>query len=140
MAKPVPQVDEEKTVAHLDEDKPKSSHASTTHGGLDAEVAAASKKLRNPLAGISKEELFRDVEEFAVQKDLVDIVELLKKGALAAQSPKNFENITELSEEDKNFLRLEQTKRWKQPWMMYFMTSVYYCFYFHFFLAILLVD
>jgi len=123
MAKPVPQADEEKPVAQLDEEKQKSSNGSTSYGGLDAEVAAASKKLRNPLAGLSKDELFRDVEQFAAEKGLIDIMELLKNGALAAQSPKDFENIAELSDEDKNYLRLEQTKRWKQPWMMYFMTS-----------------
>ena len=118
MAKPVPQFDEEKP-----EGQRTSSQGSTAVGGLDPEVVDASKKLRNPLAGIPRDELFRDVEEFAAEKNLVDIVDLLKKGALAAQSPKDFENISELSAEDKSFLRLEQTKRWKQPWMMYFMTS-----------------
>jgi len=121
MAKTVPQVDEEKPEVGRD-----SSQGSTTVGGLDAEVVAASKKLRNPLAGIPRDELFHDVEGFAAEKDLIDILDLLKKGALAAQSPKDYENIAELNEEDKHFLRLEQTKRWKQPWMMYFMTSKLY--------------
>ena len=81
------------------------------------------KKLKNPLAGLTQEELFRDVEEFAREKSLEHIVEDLKKGALVAQDPKIFEQLDGLEESDKELLRREKTHRWHQPWMMYFMTS-----------------
>lgn len=80
-------------------------------------------KLRNPLAILTKAELFRDVEQFAMEKDLMHIVDDLKKGALISQNPKGFEGIEELSEEEKESIRHERTHRWDQTFMMYFMTS-----------------
>ncbi|KAI1906800.1 hypothetical protein LOZ12_000944 [Ophidiomyces ophidiicola] len=86
------------------------------------EGAVVNNKLRNPLSGLSRDELFRDVEEFAEEKGLVDILDDLKKGALVAQDPKSFETLEELSTEEKDILRREKTHRWHQPFMMYFMT------------------
>ncbi|KAI1930140.1 hypothetical protein LOZ58_003233 [Ophidiomyces ophidiicola] len=86
------------------------------------EGAVVNNKLRNPLSGFSRDELFRDVEEFAEEKGLVDILDDLKKGALVAQDPKSFETLEELSTEEKDILRREKTHRWHQPFMMYFMT------------------
>ncbi|GAB1193911.1 hypothetical protein APSETT444_003147 [Aspergillus pseudonomiae] len=82
----------------------------------------ANTKLKNPLTGLTREELYRDVEEFAREKDLEDIVDQLKRGALVAQDPKAFEELSELSEGEKELLRREKTHRWSQPFMMYFMT------------------
>ncbi|KMU84012.1 myo-inositol transporter 2 [Coccidioides immitis H538.4] len=79
-------------------------------------------KLRNPLSGMTKDELFRDVETFALEKGLMDVVDDLKKGALIAQDPKSFELLDELSEAEKELLRREKTHKWNQPFMMYFMT------------------
>ncbi|KAJ9666756.1 hypothetical protein H2201_003160 [Coniosporium apollinis] len=44
-------------------------------------------KVSNPLADIPKDLLMRDVEEFATQSGLTDIIPGLKKGALIAQNP-----------------------------------------------------
>lgn len=81
-------------------------------------------KLRNPLSELTREELLRDVEEFAVEKGLTHILDNLKKGALIAQDPKSFESLEDLSEDEKEVLRREKTHRWHQPFMMYFMTSM----------------
>lgn len=83
-------------------------------------------KLRNPLADFSKEELFADVEAFAQEKDLMFAIDDLKKGALIAQDPNVFEALDELSEPEKAIIRREQTHRWSQPFMLYFMTSKHY--------------
>lgn len=80
-------------------------------------------KLKNPLAGLSKEELLADVDAFAREKGLEDALEDLKKGALISQDPKAFESLSELTEADKELIRREKTHRWNQPFMMYFMTS-----------------
>lgn len=90
--------------------------------GRKASVSQAAM-MRNPLSGMTQEELYADVQAFAVEKDLEDIVEDLRRGALIAQDPKHFETMTDLREEDKVALRREKTHRWSQPWMMYFMTS-----------------
>ncbi|KAF2717661.1 hypothetical protein K431DRAFT_333869 [Polychaeton citri CBS 116435] len=77
------------------------------------------EKIRNPLSGIPKDKLFENVEQYANQHGLTDITELLKKGALVAQSPESFELIDELAEEDKQFLRTEKTHRWSHPRTLY---------------------
>ncbi|KAL4992674.1 hypothetical protein BDW68DRAFT_173062 [Aspergillus falconensis] len=86
------------------------------------EETALKTKLHNPLAVLTREQLLKDVEQFAREKDLENILPELRKGALVAQNPRIFEDLPDLSEEDKNFLRREKTHRWHQPFMMYFMT------------------
>ncbi|CEL10457.1 Putative Sugar porter (SP) family MFS transporter [Aspergillus calidoustus] len=88
----------------------------------EPEAVTSTTKQKNPLAGLTTEELFQDVEKFAREKDLEHILPDLKKGALVAQDPKRFEDLSDLTEEDKEFLRREKTHRWHQPFMMYFMT------------------
>ena len=67
-------------------------------------------RIQNPLYGIPRDKLLTQVEEFAREKDLLDVVDLLKKGALLAQTPRDFENIPELDEEDKEVIRKETTR------------------------------
>lgn len=61
----------------------------------------------------------KDVEEFAREKDLTDIVGYLKKGALVAQDPARVENIEMLEEEEKQHLRYEKAHKWKHPLQLY---------------------
>jgi hypothetical protein len=44
----------------------------------------------------------------------------LRKGALAAQSPGAIDQIFELDEAERQFLREEVTHRWKHPKILYF--------------------
>lgn len=85
--------------------------------------ATEAEKQKNPLAGLTKEELLADVEAFAQEKNLQHALDDLKRGALVAQDPKRFESLSELSDHEKDLLRREKTHKWKQPFMMYFMTS-----------------
>jgi hypothetical protein len=80
-----------------------------------------SAKLKNSLSGFTREELLADVGMFAKEKDLEHIIPLLKKGALVAQNPKKFEEIEELDDIEREWLRQEKTHRWNQPKMLYFM-------------------
>jgi hypothetical protein len=103
-----------------------SSQASTS--GRKTEVPGEngvpiSAKLKNPLSGFTREEMLADVELFAKEKDLEDIIPLLKKGALVAQNPKGFESIEELDDTEREWLRQEKSHRWNQPYMLYFMTG-----------------
>jgi hypothetical protein len=70
--------------------------------------------------GIPKDQLLRDVDNFAQENGLTDIVALLRKGALIAQSPNTIDNISELSEDDCEVLRSEKTHRWRHPKILYF--------------------
>ncbi|KAK7043468.1 hypothetical protein R3P38DRAFT_2510089, partial [Favolaschia claudopus] len=76
-------------------------------------------KLANPLHGISREQLLRDVERFAEEKNLKHLLPELRKGALVAQDPRSFESIDILEEEDKYHLRRETTHRYSQTFTLY---------------------
>lgn len=76
-------------------------------------------RIKNPLAGIPKAQLLSNVEQFAKERGMSDISDLLKKGALVAQDPASFEKITELDEDEKTALRREVTHKWSQPRMLY---------------------
>jgi hypothetical protein len=77
-------------------------------------------RIKNPLHGIPKEQLFEDVENFANKYQLTEILPLLQKGALVAQSPTQIDSITELDDADHKALIVEKTKRWRHPWTLYF--------------------
>ena len=62
----------------------------------------------------------RDVETFAQEKGLQEYIELLKKGALVAQDPANFENLDVLDDADREALRYEAAHKWKHPLALYF--------------------
>lgn len=75
----------------------------------------------NPLAGLSREQLFADVEAFCKRHDLMDHIEDFRKGALAAQMPDHVQDLNELSPEDKALLLREHTHKWHQPWQLYWL-------------------
>lgn len=83
--------------------------------------------LRNPLAGMTREELLADVDAFVESKGLTEHREDFRKGALVAQvnnTPGGFEKIEMLTEEDKAILRKEETSRWHQPFALYFLCTL----------------
>merc|ERR1712230_339404 len=92
-------------------------HSVTVDVDLNKNVDA---KVSNPLAGITYEELMHDVEMFAQEKGLEDKTDLIKRGALVAQDPANFENMTLLEEEEKAALRWESEHKWSHPLALYF--------------------
>jgi hypothetical protein len=62
------------------------------------------------LYGIPRDTLMAQVEAFAQEQGMEDITPLLKKGALIAQKPKDFEELPELDESDKEVIRRETTR------------------------------
>lgn len=89
------------------------------HINLNANLQA---KIRNPLAGIPRNALLRNVEKFATDKNLTDDLHLIQKGALVAQDPANYEDLTgefALSEEETTALRSEVLHKWHQPRTLY---------------------
>jgi len=77
-------------------------------------------RIKNPLTGIPKDQLLADADQFAAAHGLSDIRDLMRKGALAAQSPHAIEHIVELDETDREVLRNEVTHRWQHPRTLYF--------------------
>ncbi|KAI7258041.1 MFS transporter [Hortaea werneckii] len=74
---------------------------------------------QNPLAGISTQELEVQVDVFCDKFGFQDHLEVFRKAALVAQNPDKIESIESLTDEDRYWLQLEHTKRWKLPWTMY---------------------
>lgn len=83
-----------------------------------------SQKLRNPLAGLSEQQVLADVDQWCIDHGLTEHQEVFRKGALIArvgQRDDGFEYVSQLSEEEKGWLRHEVSHRWSQPFMLYFL-------------------
>lgn len=76
-------------------------------------------RVRNPLTGIPKHELRQQVDGFCREYGFEDELDTFQKAALVAQRPDEIEVLEELTEDDKHWLRMETTNRWKLPWRMY---------------------
>ena len=72
-------------------------------------------RICNPLAGIPKEVLLDRVARFCEDNNLEDKLEPFQKGALIAQNQRDFELISELTEEDKYYLQREYTRMPMSP-------------------------
>ncbi|KAJ9627039.1 hypothetical protein H2203_003499 [Taxawa tesnikishii (nom. ined.)] len=77
-------------------------------------------EIRNPLVGIPKDILMAQVDNFANKYGVTDVLPLLRKGALCAQNPFDYEKHVDLTEDEKEALIIERTRRWKHPKMLYF--------------------
>lgn len=76
-------------------------------------------KLANPLAGLGREKLLMRADEFIAENDLQDMSDLIRKGALVAGNQHTFEELPDLTEEEKAALRMEHTNKWKQTKTLY---------------------
>lgn len=89
--------------------------------------ASTAALLRNPLAGMTTEEILADVDAFCEERGLSDHREDFRKGALLAQvsnTPGAFEQIDAISEEEKGYLRREESNKWDQPFALYFLCTL----------------
>lgn len=75
----------------------------------------------NPLAGVSKEALLKDVDEFCARHNLMQYVQEFRKGALVSQNPSNIQDIEEITQADWDALEREHTHKWSQPWSLYWL-------------------
>lgn len=80
----------------------------------------------NPLAGIPREQLFADVDEFCNKHNLSDYNEVFRKGALVAQNPSGAQYLDILNQADKHILEREHTHKWSHPRQLYYLVSKYY--------------
>jgi hypothetical protein len=79
-------------------------------------------RIQNPLAGISKASLLQDVNDFASKHGLLDVLPLLRKGALVAQDPNSYDEIggaETLDDSEVDALRDEVLHKWKQSSSLY---------------------
>ncbi|KAK4241198.1 putative polyol transporter 1 [Achaetomium macrosporum] len=89
--------------------------SNTDHVDLSRNLEA---RIKNPLAGLSREELMSRVEVFAQEKGLTEHIPILRKGALVAQDPDAYGEISgpeALTDEEKAVLRKEIEHKWRLP-------------------------
>jgi hypothetical protein len=72
------------------------------------------------LIGVSREDLRVRVAAFCREHGFVDKEDIFYRGALAAQNPHSFEELSELTDEDKYYLRRETTHKWHLPKGLYY--------------------
>ncbi|KAI0397145.1 sugar transporter-domain-containing protein [Xylariaceae sp. FL0594] len=99
----------------------KGRHGSSSHIEIDINKNLDAK-IKNPLAGIPRDQLLAEVEEFAQEHGVSEHVALLKKGALVAQDPTGYESLTgpeALTETEIYALRREVTHKWSVPKTLY---------------------
>lgn len=122
---------------HNDVEAPVEDNISSSHGGeektrrkssiLSNRRASTAALLRNPLAGLTTEEILGDVDAFCDEKGLSEHREDFRKGALLAQVANTagaFEHIDAISEDEKVVLRREETNKWDQPFALYFLCTL----------------
>ncbi|KAL4882907.1 hypothetical protein BJY04DRAFT_226921 [Aspergillus karnatakaensis] len=90
----------------------------TEHINLNNNVSA---KIKNPLADFTEAQVLRDVEEFAHDHDLVDILPDLRKGSLIARDPANFRAaVPGITPMDITIVQNEIDYKWRHPRALYF--------------------
>ncbi|KAL2126880.1 hypothetical protein VTI74DRAFT_11689 [Chaetomium olivicolor] len=90
-------------------------HSHGEHVDLNRNLEA---RIKNPLEGIPRAELMSRVESFAQEKGLTEHLPLLRKGALVAQDPAAYEDISgpeALTDDEKAALRKEIEHKWRMP-------------------------
>ena len=88
-------------------------HVSPPSQNETARRASVAAKLRNPLAGLTEEQVIADVDAWCVEKGLTEHQDAFRKGALIArmgQRDDGYEYVSQLSEEEKNIFRNEQAE------------------------------
>ncbi|KAK6332852.1 hypothetical protein TWF696_002873 [Orbilia brochopaga] len=116
MSSPVRDIDSEKPRVSKDEDLRDVERESPDAVDINQNVEA---RIKNPLAGLSRDNLFAGVDRFADENSLEDIREDLRKGALIAQDPGNFEQLPELADDERRVLTDEAEHIYRQPMALY---------------------
>lgn len=80
----------------------------------------AKGKIVNPLSHLSKAELLAQADAFIAEKGLEEHSDVIKRGALVAQSPAAYGSLEELSTEEKDAITYELGHKWSHPFTLYF--------------------
>ncbi|KAL8896399.1 MAG: hypothetical protein Q9207_007725, partial [Kuettlingeria erythrocarpa] len=75
--------------------------------------------IENPLSHLTPDQLERDARNFARLAGLEEHLALIGKGARIAQDPQYYETIPGVTEEEKEALRDERFRRFRQPSALY---------------------
>ncbi|KAK3696870.1 hypothetical protein LTR37_017776 [Vermiconidia calcicola] len=83
-------------------------------------ASVAMNIVENPLQRISPEQCVVDARDFAEANGMSEHATLLGKAALVARDQTKFQNVTELTEEERNALQYEYDHKWNGPVMLWY--------------------
>lgn len=95
--------------------------------GPRRESVTEAQKLRNPLTGLTRDDILADVDAFVDDKGLSEHREVFRKGALLSQHMNTagaWKQFPDLTEDEQYRLSREETNRWDQPFMLYFLCTL----------------
>ena len=89
----------------------------------DKERRGASKKLSNPLAGLTRERLAVMGEDYARLAGLTSDEDMraFRLGAMIAGDSIRYDNIPDLTDREREVLERETTHKWSNPSLLYWM-------------------
>lgn len=102
---------------------PNAQRRRSSFGGFRDRRPSVAAQLKNPLTGMTEADVLADVDKWVDHRGLTHERDTFRRGAMLARvinTPGGFESI-DLPEEEKQVLRREQTHRWSQPFMLYFL-------------------
>ncbi|KAJ5439383.1 uncharacterized protein N7458_010381 [Penicillium daleae] len=102
-----------------DKEMPATAHIPDVEGHVDRSHINA--VFQNPLAGIPRDQLMKDVQGFCLRFNLMNDLETFQKGALISQNPETATTMPELNDSEKEALIREHTHKWSQPWQLYWL-------------------
>jgi hypothetical protein len=78
-------------------------------------------KIANPLAGFTREELYKKGEAYAREHQMGEDEDIraFQIGAQLAQNPNRYDDVQGLTDEERAVLSKEISNKWSQPWLMY---------------------
>ena len=79
--------------------------------GSKSTTLAARAVLQNPLHGIPKGQLYAEVDDFCKRYGLEEFQDNFRRGALLAQRPHDWDDISELTQEDKASVAYEHAHK-----------------------------
>ncbi|KAA1129411.1 hypothetical protein PGTUg99_032672 [Puccinia graminis f. sp. tritici] len=88
------------------------------------EIARISSKLENPLAGLTTQELIDEAEEFCLKHSLLEHVHTFRRGAILAADPSDLDRLPQITEEERQWVSFETTRKWKQPMTMFYIAVI----------------
>ncbi|KAK0639339.1 hypothetical protein B0T16DRAFT_463028 [Cercophora newfieldiana] len=103
------------------------SHSDTTHNEKPAtDGLAASKKLANPLSGLSRERLGAMGEDYARLAGLTseEDIRAFRLGAMISGDNTDYDTIPDLTEREREVLERETTHKWSQPRILYWVIII----------------
>ncbi|KAK0674591.1 putative symporter [Cercophora samala] len=111
--------------AHHDDTGTALSHHDSPES-LKRQRLEASKKLANPLAGLSHDRLSQMGEEYAMNAGLTSDEDLraFRLGAVIASNQTDYSAIPELTDREREVLERETTHKWSNPRMLYWVIAI----------------